>query len=222
MELVKLSDEAMINELHRRFKCRQYPQKKSLIFIGPPGAGKGTHSYRLVTKFCLCQLSTGDLLRNEIKFQTDVGKKIKNIMDKGQFVSDDIVIDLLKKNMNKPECAQGVVFDGFPRSVKQAQKLDEILHLEGRDISRVLYFDVPDGCIIQRVTGRLIHEGSGRTYHVKFNPPKKEGRDDVTGEPLIKRSDDSEEVLKKRLEGFHTSTKPLIDYYESKGLLSRI
>jgi len=181
-----------------------------LILLGPPGAGKGTQANFICEKFAIPQISTGDMLRAAIKAGTPLGVAAKKVMDGGQLVSDDIIIGLVKERLTQPDCAIGYLFDGFPRTIPQA----EALRAAGVVLDYVLEIDVPDEQIIQRMGGRRVHLASGRTYHVKFNPPKVEGRDDVTGEPLIQRDDDREETVRKRLEVYRAQTRPLIAYYD--------
>jgi adenylate kinase len=180
-----------------------------LILLGPPGAGKGTQANFIKEKFGIPQISTGDMLRAAVKAGTPLGLEAKKIMDAGGLVRDDIIIGLVKDRLKEPDCAKGYMFDGFPRTIPQAEAMKEA----GVPIDYVLEIDVPDSEIITRMSGRRVHVASGRTYHVKFNPPKVEGKDDVTGEPLIQRDDDKEETVKKRLEVYHAQTKPLVAYY---------
>jgi adenylate kinase len=180
-----------------------------LILIGPPGAGKGTQATFIKEKFAIPQISTGDMLRAAVKAGTPLGLTAKKIMDSGSLVSDDIIIDLVKERLTLPDCAHGYLFDGFPRTIPQADAMKEA----GVGLDYVLVIDVPDEDIVLRMSGRRVHTASGRTYHVKFNPPKSPGRDDVTGEPLIQRVDDEEATVKKRLGIYHAQTKALIEYY---------
>ncbi len=180
-----------------------------LILLGPPGAGKGTQANFIKEKFGIPQISTGDMLRAAVKAGTPLGVEAKKIMDAGGLVRDDIIIGLVKDRLKEPDCAKGYMFDGFPRTIPQAEAMKEA----GVAIDYVLEIDVPDSEIISRMSGRRVHVASGRTYHVKFNPPKVEGKDDVTGEPLIQRDDDKEETVKKRLDVYHSQTKPLVEYY---------
>jgi adenylate kinase len=180
-----------------------------LILLGPPGAGKGTQANFLREKFAIPQISTGDMLRAAVKAGTPLGVAAKKVMDAGQLVSDDLIVDLVKERLKQPDSANGYLFDGFPRTIPQA----EALKAANVPIDYVLEIDVPDEEIIQRMSGRRVHPASGRIYHVKFNPPRSEGRDDVTGEPLVLRDDDREETVKKRLEVYRAQTRPLIDYY---------
>ena len=182
-----------------------------LILLGPPGAGKGTQAQFIREKFGIPQISTGDMLRAAIKAGTPLGREAKKVMDAGRLVSDDIIIGLVKERLKQPDCARGYLFDGFPRTIPQA----EALKTEGMALDYVLEIDVPDDEIITRMTGRRVHPGSGRVYHVKFNPPKAEGKDDHTGEPLIQRDDDKPETVKHRLEVYRKQTRPLVDYYKA-------
>jgi adenylate kinase len=181
-----------------------------LILLGPPGAGKGTQSTFLTAHFGIPQISTGDMLRAAVKAGTPLGLAAKKVMDSGALVSDDIIIGLVKERLKQPDCANGYLFDGFPRTIPQAEAMREA----GVRIDYVLEIDVPAEEIIARMSGRRAHLASGRTYHVKFNPPKVEGKDDVTGEPLVQRDDDREETVRKRLEVYQSQTRPLVDFYE--------
>ena len=180
-----------------------------LILLGPPGAGKGTQANFIREKFGIPQISTGDMLRAAVKAGTPLGLEAKKIMDAGGLVRDDIIIGLVKDRLKDADCQGGYMFDGFPRTIPQAEAMKEA----GVPIDFVLEIDVPDSEIVTRMSGRRVHVASGRTYHVKFNPPKVEGRDDVTGEPLIQRDDDKEETVLKRLDVYHKQTKALVDYY---------
>lgn len=180
-----------------------------LILLGPPGAGKGTQANFIKEKFGIPQISTGDMLRAAVKAGTPLGLAAKAVMDAGQLVSDDIIIGLVKERLKEADCKYGYMFDGFPRTIPQADAMKDA----GVKIDFVLEIDVPDGDIIERMSGRRSHPASGRTYHVKFNPPKVAGKDDVTGEDLVQRDDDKEETVMKRLEVYHSQTKPLVDYY---------
>ena len=180
-----------------------------LILLGPPGAGKGTQANFIREKYGIPQISTGDMLRAAVKAGTPLGVAAKKVMDAGQLVSDDIIIGLVKERLKQSDCAKGYLFDGFPRTIPQAQAMKAAQV----PLDYVLEIDVPDEEIISRMSGRRTHPGSGRSYHVRFNPPKVAGKDDVTGEPLIQRDDDREETVKKRLEVYRAQTRPLVDYY---------
>ncbi len=180
-----------------------------LILLGAPGAGKGTQANYIKEKYNIPQISTGDMLRAAIKAGTELGLAAKKVMDAGQLVSDDIIIGLVKERLKEADCANGYLFDGFPRTIAQADAMKD----SGVNIDYVLEIDVPDEMIVERMTGRRTHQPSGRVYHVKFNPPKVEGLDDVTGEPLVQRDDDKEETVKKRLAVYHNQTEVLLGYY---------
>lgn len=180
-----------------------------LILLGAPGAGKGTQANYIKEKFNIPQISTGDMLRAAVKAGTPLGLEAKKVMDAGGLVSDDIIIGLVKDRLKESDCANGYLFDGFPRTTPQADAMKEA----GVAIDYVLEIDVPDEAIVDRMSGRRVHPGSGRTYHVKYNPPKVAGKDDVTGEDLIQRDDDKEETVKKRLSVYHEQTEVLVSYY---------
>ncbi|MDO9437489.1 adenylate kinase [Hydrogenophaga sp.] len=182
-----------------------------LILLGAPGAGKGTQATFICQKYGIPQISTGDMLRAAVKAGTPLGLQAKSVMESGALVSDDLIINLVKERIAQPDCAGGFLFDGFPRTIPQA----DAMKAAGVKLDYVLEIDVPFDAIIERMSGRRSHPASGRTYHVKFNPPKVAGQDDVTGEPLIQRDDDKEETVKKRLEVYSAQTRPLVDYYSS-------
>ena len=182
-----------------------------LILLGAPGAGKGTQANFIKEKYNIPQISTGDMLRAAIKAGTEMGLAAKKVMDAGQLVSDDIIIGLVKERLKEADCANGYLFDGFPRTIAQADAMKDA----GINVDYVLEIDVPDESIIERMDGRRCHPGSGRVYHVKFNPPKAEGKDDVTGEELVQRDDDKAETVKKRLDVYHNQTEVLLGYYNS-------
>ena len=180
-----------------------------LILLGAPGAGKGTQATFICKRYGIPQISTGDMLRAAVKAGTPLGVEAKKVMDAGGLVSDDIIIGLVKERIALPDCAQGFLFDGFPRTIPQA----DAMKAAGVKLDAVLEIDVPDAAIIERMSGRRVHVASGRSYHVKFNPPQVDGIDDVTGEPLIQRDDDREETVRKRLDVYQRQTRPLVDYY---------
>ena len=180
-----------------------------LILLGPPGAGKGTQAAFIKQLYAIPQISTGDMLRAAVQAGTPLGLAAKKVMDSGALVSDDIIIALVKERLKAVDCAQGYLFDGFPRTIPQADAMKNA----AVPIDFVLDIAVPDAAIVERMSGRRVHPASGRSYHVKFNPPKVAGRDDLTGEPLIQRDDDKEETVKKRLAVYHAQTEPLVAYY---------
>ncbi len=182
-----------------------------VILLGGPGAGKGTQAGFIIEHFSIPQISTGDMLRAAVEAGTALGRKAKSIMDAGGLVSDELILSLVKDRIAKPDCADGFLFDGFPRTIAQAEALKE----QGVRIDYVVEIAVDDGEIIRRMSGRRVHLPSGRTYHIEFNPPKEAGRDDVTGDELIQREDDREDTVRKRLEVYHAQTEPLIAYYRN-------
>lgn len=181
-----------------------------VILLGPPGAGKGTQAQYICERFSIPQISTGDMLRAAVKEGTPLGIEAKKVMDAGGLVSDDIILGLVKERIAKPDCANGFLFDGFPRTIAQA----DALKTQGINIDYVVEIQVEDEEIVSRMSGRRVHPDSGRVYHVIHNPPKEDGKDDVTGEPLVQRDDDKEETVRKRLQVYHEQTKPLVDYYQ--------
>lgn len=182
-----------------------------LILLGGPGAGKGTQANFIKDKYQIPQISTGDMLRAAIKAGTELGKKAKGYMDSGGLVPDEVIIGLVKERIQEADCQKGFLFDGFPRTIPQADAMKEA----AVSIDAVVDINVPDAEIIKRMSGRRVHLASGRTYHIAFNPPKEEGKDDVTGEALIQRDDDQEETVRNRIDVYHAQTEPLIDYYKS-------
>eukprot|EP00873_Tetraselmis_striata_P011650 jgi/Tetstr1/431914/TSEL_021403.t1 len=214
-DLTEVPVETLMAEVQRRLDCQLKPEKR-IILVGPPGCGKGTQSPKLKTENCLCHLATGDMLRAAIRNNTPVGLKAKAAMDAGALVSDDIVVGVVEEAIKAPACRNGFILDGFPRTLGQAKMLDAMLAKKGVGIDKVLDFEVPDSLLVERVTGRLVHPASGRSYHEKFAPPKVAGQDDITGEPLIRRKDDNAETLKTRLANFHAETAPVINYYQDK------
>ncbi len=181
-----------------------------LILLGGPGAGKGTQAKFITEKYGIPQISTGDMLRQAVKEGTQLGLEAKKYMDAGELVPDDVIIGLVKERIQQPDCQKGFLFDGFPRTIPQAEAMKDA----GVQIDYVVEIAVPDEEIIKRMSGRRVHLPSGRTYHIVFNPPKEEGKDDVTGEPLVQREDDKEETVRKRLEIYHAQTEPLVDFYK--------
>ena len=182
-----------------------------IILLGAPGAGKGTQAQFLMNTFNIPQISTGDMLRAAIKQGTELGKKAKEVMDAGKLVSDDIMIGLVQERVAQEDCKNGFLLDGFPRTIPQA----DAMHEAGIEIDYVLEFDVPDRVIVERMAGRRVHPGSGRVYHVTYNPPQEEGKDDVTGDDLIVREDDKEATVRHRLSVYHEQTEPLVSYYQN-------
>ncbi|MDD1966863.1 adenylate kinase [Pseudomonas sp. NPDC090203] len=181
-----------------------------VILLGAPGAGKGTQATFITEKFGIPQISTGDMLRAAVKAGTELGLKAKSVMDSGGLVSDDLIIGLIKDRLSQPDCANGCLFDGFPRTIPQAEALKNA----GLAIDHVVEIKVDDEEIVQRISGRRVHEGSGRVYHTVYNPPKVEGKDDVTGEDLVQRKDDVEETVRHRLSVYHAQTEPLVEFYK--------
>ncbi|WP_019411619.1 adenylate kinase [Pseudomonas psychrophila] len=181
-----------------------------VILLGAPGAGKGTQAKFITEKFGIPQISTGDMLRAAVKAGTELGLIAKGVMDSGGLVSDDLIINLVKERIAQPDCVNGFLFDGFPRTIPQAQALVK----NGVELDHVLEIAVEDEEIVQRIAGRRVHEASGRVYHTVYNPPKVEGKDDVTGEDLVQRKDDTEETVRHRLSVYHSQTKPLVDFYQ--------
>jgi adenylate kinase len=182
-----------------------------LILLGPPGAGKGTQAAFIREKYGIPQISTGDMLRAAAKAGTPLGLAAKKVMEAGHLVSDDVIVGLVRERLKQPDCAKGYLFDGFPRTIPQA----EAMKAAQVPLDYVLEIDVPDDEIIVRMSGRRVHPASGRTYHTRFNPPKRDSLDDLTGEPLVQRDDDREETVRKRLEVYRAQTRPLVDYYKA-------
>ncbi|KAJ4306832.1 adenylate kinase [Collariella sp. IMI 366227] len=194
-----------------------------MILIGPPGAGKGTQGPKIKEKFNCCHLATGDMLRSQVAKKTPLGREAKKIMDAGGLVSDEIVIGMIKEELDhNKECKGGFILDGFPRTVPQAEGLDKMLRERHQSLQHAVELKIDDELLVARITGRLVHPASGRSYHTTFNPPKKDMTDDITGEPLIHRSDDNVEALKKRLLTYHKQTSPVVDYYKKTGIWKAI
>ncbi|KAH7928173.1 adenylate kinase [Leucogyrophana mollusca] len=212
-----------IHALEQKAKTAVSPktpaQQLRTILMGPPGAGKGTQAPRIRDEYCVCHLATGDMLREQIAKKTELGKVAKKILDAGELVNDDIMVGIIKDQLeNNPTCKNGFVLDGFPRTIPQAEKLDAMLSDRKEKLDNVVQLQIDDQLLISRITGRLVHPASGRTYHKEFQPPKKPMTDDVTGEPLVQRSDDNADTLRKRLVTFHQQTGPVVEYYKAKGL----
>jgi len=200
-------------------KAKPIAQQMRIILMGPPGAGKGTQAPKIKEKFCVCHLATGDMLRSQVAKKTPLGKEAKKIMDQGGLVSDEIMVNMIKNEIEtNQECQNGFILDGFPRTVAQAERLDDMLVARNQKLHHAIQLEIDDSLLVSRITGRLVHPASGRSYHRIFNPPKEEMKDDITGEPLIQRSDDNAETLKKRLATYHSQTAPVVEYYKKTGI----
>ena len=193
-----------------------------ILLIGPPGGGKGTQAKKLMLKFDIPQISTGDMLREHVEKMTSLGVKAKKFMDNGELVTDSIILDMMKERLAQSDCTNGYILDGFPRTIPQAEGLDILLEELNSPLDKAVVIDVDDNSIVERMGGRRVHPSSGRVYHIKFNPPKDKDKDDITGEPLIIRQDDKKETVLKRLEIYHEITSPLIKYYTKKNILTTI
>ena len=193
-----------------------------ILLLGPPGGGKGTQSKLLVSKFNIPQISTGDILREHVKEETQLGIEANQYMQNGELVPDNLILDMIKERLLKNDCNRGYILDGFPRTITQAEGLDIILEKLNQKLDKIVVLDVKDDDIIARMSGRRMHMESGRVYHMKFNPPKNAGLDDVTNEKLIIRKDDQPDTVKKRLSIYHETTKPLIEYYKSNNIVFSI
>ncbi|GMM30402.1 adenylate kinase [Martiniozyma asiatica (nom. inval.)] len=199
------------------------PPALRMVLIGPPGAGKGTQAPNLKEKYCACHLATGDMLRSQVAKKTPLGIEAKKIMDQGGLVSDEIMVGMIKAELDSnPECKTGFILDGFPRTIPQAEKLDAMLAEKEKPLQKAVELKIDDELLVARITGRLVHPASGRSYHKLFNPPKTEMTDDITGEPLVQRSDDNVDALKKRLVTYHQQTEPIVDYYKKTGIWSGV
>jgi adenylate kinase len=216
----KASPDIQLEQASKKFGVGDTALRRGVraIFLGPPGSGKGTQAGKFAHDYCICHLSTGDLLRAEIQNKTDLGKRIDSTIKEGKLVSDSTVCELIDTNLNKPECKNGFILDGFPRTTGQAQELDKLLEKRKTPLDTVIEFAIDDSLLVRRITGRLFHIPSGRSYHEEFNPPKKSMIDDITGEPLTRRPDDNADALKKRLELYHKQTLPLVQYYSKRGI----
>jgi adenylate kinase len=192
----------------------------NLILLGPPGAGKGTQAERMTEDFDLPYISTGDMLREAVKSGTDLGKEAKSYMDKGELVPDEVIIGVILEKVESADAADGFILDGFPRTIAQAEALDEAFAKLGRELTATILLEVPDEELVRRLSGRRVSR-NGRVYHVDFNPPKVAGKCDIDGSELIQRDDDKPEVIRKRLDVYHSQTAPLVGYYEDKGILRR-
>ncbi|KAJ5317309.1 hypothetical protein N7508_001817 [Penicillium antarcticum] len=215
--------EAKVSELEGRLSNGGQPksvaEQMRIILMGPPGAGKGTQAPNLKEKYCACHLATGDMLRSQVAKKTDLGKEAKKIMDQGGLVSDEIMVNMIKSELdNNTECKNGFILDGFPRTVAQAERLDDMLSDRKQKLQHAVELQIDDSLLVARITGRLVHPASGRSYHKIFNPPKDDMKDDISGEPLIQRSDDNADTLTKRLATYHAQTTPVVDYYKKTGI----
>lgn len=186
-----------------------------ILLLGPPGGGKGTQSKFLMSKFNIPQISTGDMLRAHVKNDTKLGQKAKEFMQKGELVTDSLILEMMEVRFKETDCENGFILDGFPRTIKQAEGLDNLFKKTNQKLNHVIVIDVQDDEIVSRMSGRRMHPESGRVYHIKYNPPKNEDKDDITNEPLIIRDDDKEETVRNRLLVYHNQTKPLINYYDN-------
>ena len=193
-----------------------------ILLIGPPGGGKGTQAKKLSSKFNIPQISTGDMLRNHVKKMSELGIEAKEFMDKGELVPDELILKMMKNKLSDNDCNNGYILDGFPRTLPQAKGLDALLDNIDSNLDKVIIIKVDDDVIIDRMSGRRVHKNSGRIYHIKYNPPKNEGLDDITNEPLSIRSDDKKETVKNRLKIYHDLTKPLINFYKIKNILFEV
>jgi adenylate kinase len=223
-ELKRLQDvisnlDDRVKRLEQRQSGQSLPESVRMILIGPPGAGKGTQAPKIKERFSCCHLATGDMLRSQVAKKTTLGREAKKIMDAGGLVSDDIMIGMIKEELqSNKECKGGFILDGFPRTVAQAEALDRMLADKDQRLQHAVELQIDDALLVARITGRLVHPASGRSYHSTFNPPRDYMKDDVTGEPLIQRSDDNADALKKRLATYHLQTAPVVGYYKNNGI----
>jgi len=193
-----------------------------ILLLGPPGGGKGTQAKFLIEKYSIPQVSTGDMLREHLKTNSHLGIEAKKFMDAGDLVPDEVIINMMRERLNENDCNNGYILDGFPRTLSQAEGLNLLLNNLNQNLDHVIVINVDDQIIIERMGGRRVHPGSGRTYHTIFNPPQNPNQDDLTGEELIIRPDDQAETVKNRLNVYHSQTKPLINYYNDKGLIKTV
>eukprot|EP00940_MAST-03C_sp_MAST-3C-sp2_P001299 g1299.t1 len=221
VDLSNVPTSKLIKEMQRRLRCEQLPDKRTVV-IGPPGSGRTTQCPKIARNCCVCHLSTGDMLRRAVRAKTPMGKLAKAAMDQGKLVSDNIVIGIIKENLFKPACSKGFVLDGFPRTVEQAEALNDMLEKEGVKLDNAIELKIDDAKLVERIAGRRIHASSGRSYHSTFNPPAIPGRDDVTGERLIQRKEDNPVTHSKRLATYKNGTQPVIEFYKKMGILETI
>lgn len=221
MDLTSISTTALMKEIARRVNCSEKKETRAIL-VGPPGCGKGTQSPYLKKEYCVCHLATGDMLRAAVTAGTEMGKKAKAVMDAGGLVDDEIVVGIVRDNLGSPACSNGFVLDGFPRTLRQARMLDDLLKAQGKKVDKVIEFGIDDEVVKKRISGRWIHKPSGRSYHTIFNPPKVAFTDDETGEPLIQRRDDNLTAITKRLEGFRRDTRPVLDFYRQRGIVETV
>ena len=193
-----------------------------LVLLGPPGSGKGTQAQRLVERYKIPQISTGDIFRQAVRDQTELGKRAKEYMDRGELVPDEVVVGMVEERLGQSDCKNGFILDGFPRTIAQAEALDKLLAGKGEKLDAVLEISVPDEEVVKRLSGRRTCRQCGAMYHIEFNPPKESGKCDKCGGELYQRDDDKEEVIKSRLQVYHSQTAPLIEYYQKEGLLNKI